>query len=92
VYTDFRWKDAFDRQDLNAMVTLVGRLRSHTQQYLEHLGIDRDTFENEGLGLRPVSSADKANKSARNILARRYYRLAQWTEVMQGGYWLSVCH
>jgi FKBP12-rapamycin complex-associated protein len=72
------------------MVVLADRLRSHTHAYLDHLGIDRATFESEGLGLRPVASAEKANKSARNILARRYYRLAQWTEVLQGGYWLTV--
>lgn len=72
------------------MADLVERLRAHIQVYLDHINIDREAFESDGLGLRPISVAEKTEKSSRAILARRYYRLAQWTEVMQGADWLTV--
>ena len=64
---------------------------------LEHIGaiykdckIEQNDMEAEGLGLRPLSLAENMGKSERNILARRYYRLGQWSEALQGGYWLTV--
>jgi len=64
---------------------------------LEHIGaiykdcrIEQNDMEAEGLGLRPLTLAENMGKSERNILARRYYRLGQWSEALQGGYWLTV--
>jgi FKBP12-rapamycin complex-associated protein len=53
---------------------------------------DQNDLEAEGLGLRPLTLAEGMGKSERNILARRYYRLGQWSEALQGSYWLTVSH
>ena len=72
------------------MRDLVDRLYYHISDLFEHLGLDRMTFESEGLGLRPLASIRDTSESQCSVLARRYYRLAQWTETIQGSYWLTV--
>ncbi|ORX39339.1 hypothetical protein BD324DRAFT_577344 [Kockovaella imperatae] len=90
-YTQMRfdWKEAAEKQDLTRMKDIVSRLHNHTARYLESVAINREELESEGLGLRPLASVQDVDASIRNILARRYYRLAQWTELSQGGFWLT---
>jgi hypothetical protein len=85
-----RWKEASENQNSGMMATIIDDLHVHTSRYLESLGIDRTSLEMEGLGLRTLTSTDGVTKSAKSVLARRFYRLAQWTEIKQGPYWLSV--
>ena len=84
------WKVAAENQNLEAMKSIVTKLRKHTSIYLDSCGLDQQALESEGLGLRPLVSIGDADASVRSILARRYYRLAQWRELCQGGYWLTV--
>ena len=72
------------------MVDITTRMSRHTSEWLEHLGIDRAAMQNEGLGLRPLTSADILPRETREKLARRFYRLAQWREISQGAFWLNV--
>jgi hypothetical protein len=65
-------------------------MHSHTVEYLGTLALDRNDLESEGLGLRPLSTVDGLPKAPRIQLARRYHRIAQWTETLQGSYWLTV--
>lgn len=67
----------------------MDHLHRHVSIYLEHLDINRPMFEAEGLGLRPLLLTGKIDPKAIQILSRRYYRLAQWTEILQGDYWLT---
>lgn len=72
-------------------------MRSAHVKLLDHIGaiykdckIDKADLEAEGLGVRPLTAAENMGRTERNILARRYYRLGQWSEALQGDYWLTV--
>lgn len=73
-----------------AMRAAHEKLVSHLGRFYQHLGISRTDVEAEGLGLRPLTAAEPLSKSDRSVLARRYYRLAQWSETLQGSFWLTV--
>lgn len=66
------------------------KLIHHIEKFYLHLNITRTDVEAEGLGLRPITAAEKLGKSDRSVLARRYYRLAQWSETLQESYWITV--
>lgn len=66
------------------------KLIDHIEKFYHHLNITRTDVENEGLGLRPITAAEKLGKSDRSVLARRYYRLAQWSETLQESYWITA--
>ncbi len=65
-------------------------MQSHLNRLITCTAVDRETLESEGLGLRPITCVKKVEDWQRDILARRFYRLAQWTETVQGPYWLTV--
>jgi hypothetical protein len=77
-------------QDISQMKFVRDKLLEHIGAIYKDCRIDQNDMEAEGLGLRPLSLAENMGKSERNILARRYYRLGQWSEALQGGYWLTV--
>ena len=77
-------------QDVSQMKSVRGKLLEHIDAIYKDCRIEKNDMEAEGLGLRPLTSAENMGKSERNILARRYYRLGQWSEALQGGYWLTV--
>jgi FKBP12-rapamycin complex-associated protein len=85
-----RWKNAVISQDMSRMKVVHGKLLEHIGAIYQNCKIDQKDLEAEGLGLRPLSVAEHMGKSERNVLARRYYRLGQWSEALQGGYWLTV--
>lgn len=66
------------------------KLLEHIAVIYKDCRIEQNDMEAEGLGLRPLTLAENMGKSERNILARRYYRLGQWSEALQGRYWLTV--
>jgi FKBP12-rapamycin complex-associated protein len=72
------------------MREVLDRLHIHLTTFLDSLGVDRLSLEMEGLGLRPLMSTAALPAEKRTILARRFYRLAQWSEILQGSYWLTV--
>ena len=72
------------------MVDITTRMCRHTARWLEHLGVDHVEMEDTGLGLRPLKFLENIPRETRGKLARRYYRMAQWREVSQGGVWLNV--
>jgi hypothetical protein len=74
------WKDAAENVN---MLKHIGAIYKDCK-------IEKADLEAEGLGLRPLTAAENMGRSERNILARRYYRLGQWTEALQGKYWLTV--
>ena len=69
---------------------MLNKLHAHTSRLIEDMGLDRNAIESEGLGLRPISSTEDLNKTRLKIIGRRYYRLAQWTAVLQGSDWVNV--
>ena len=71
---------------------MLDKLHAHTSRLIEDVGLDRNVIESEGLGLRPISSAEDFDKSRLKVIGRRYYRLAQWTAVLQGSDWVNVSH
>lgn len=73
-----------------AMRAAHEKLNGHLDRFFTELNISREGVEAEGLGLRPLTAAESLSKSDRSILARRYYRLAQWSETLQSGFWLTV--
>ncbi|TYJ58649.1 hypothetical protein B9479_000485 [Cryptococcus floricola] len=86
----FDWKDAFQQRDQAAMEAVFQRLNDHTDRYLQHMGLDRDKIEASGLGLQPVSDViSNQERLTKLIVARRYYRLGEWTAVLQGSDWLQ---
>jgi len=88
----YRWKNAVVTQDVPQMKIVRDKLLQHIGKIYKDCKIDQNDLEAEGLGLRPLTLAENMGKSERNILARRYYRLGQWSEALQGGYWLTVSH
>ena len=72
------------------MKTVRDKLLGHIGAIYKDCRVEQHDLEAEGLGLRPLTSAENMGTSVRNILARRYYRLGQWSEALQGGYWLTV--
>ncbi|WVQ82636.1 hypothetical protein IAT38_004768 [Cryptococcus sp. DSM 104549] len=90
-YTKFRfeWKAAFQQQDQRGMESVLQRLYQHTADFLQHIGVNQAELEAAGLGLQPLLNLDKHTYLERQILARRYYRLGEWTAVLQGGDWLQ---
>jgi len=87
-----RWKNAVVSQDVSQMKFVRSKLLEHIDAIYKDCRIEQNVMEAEGLGLRPLTSAENLGKSKRSILARRYYRLGQWSEALQGGYWLTVGH
>ncbi|WRT63514.1 uncharacterized protein IL334_000419 [Kwoniella shivajii] len=85
----FDWKTAYQKQDLPGMQHVYNRLISHTQEFLQHIKIDKEELEMEGLGLQPLSVMANHTKLDHQILARRYYRIADWIAVLQGPTWAS---
>ncbi|ODN80500.1 hypothetical protein L202_02731 [Cryptococcus amylolentus CBS 6039] len=86
----FDWKDAFQKRDQAAMEAVYQRLNDHTDRYLQHMGLDRDKIEASGLGLQPLSDViSNQERLTKLIVARRYYRLGEWTAVLQGSDWLQ---
>ena len=85
-----RWKNAVEAQDTVGMNHARDKLISHIEKFYEHLSVTRADVEREGLGLRPITAAEKLGKSDRSVLARRYYRLAQWSETLQESFWITV--
>lgn len=73
------------------MQAVVSKLHAHTNEYYAFIKLDKSQVENEGLGLRPLSCVQGVERATRGMLARRYHRLAQWTEVLQGSFYLTVC-
>ena len=71
------------------MRSIVESLDSHIARYLEHLGVDQMALEMEGLGLRPLEATKALPSVSMRDLSRRFYRMAQWTEVLQGEFWLT---
>ena len=72
------------------MTEVIAQMHVHTTSFLHSIGIDRMALESEGLGIRPLITVENVAQRDRNILARRFYRLAQWTELVQGSFWLTV--
>jgi len=85
----FDWKDAMTQGNREKMQSVLDSLHDHVGRHLESLGIDREALEMEGLGLRPLAATSSASAKITNPLARRFYRLAQWTEILQGDFWLT---
>jgi FKBP12-rapamycin complex-associated protein len=85
-----RWKDAAEKADVPAMRSAHVKLLDHIGAIYKDCKIDKADLEAEGLGLRPLTAAENMGRTERNILARRYYRLGQWSEALQGDYWLTV--
>lgn len=86
----FQWKDATLASDVKAQQTTLRQMHEHTAKLIETLLIDKSALEAEGLGLRPVTAASGLSTIDKEILARRYCRLAEWTEACQGGDWVAV--
>lgn len=72
------------------MQDIVLKLNSHLDEFLGSLQLDRGALETEGLGLRPLTTINHLVYWQRNAVARRFYRLAQWLETLQGPEWVSV--
>jgi FKBP12-rapamycin complex-associated protein len=85
----FDWKDAAFHGDRDKMQDILDHLHDHVGTWLENLGIDRLSLEMEGLGLRPLATTEPIQQKTLQGLARRFYRLAQWTEILQGDFWLT---
>ncbi|WWC85668.1 uncharacterized protein L201_000534 [Kwoniella dendrophila CBS 6074] len=90
-YTRFRfeWKDACQKHDQYKMQQVLDKLVNHTQAYMKHLGIDWTALEGQGLGLQPLQIVSDGIKFDKEILSRRYYRMAEWTAAIQGNKWVS---
>ena len=86
----YSWKDAASKQETSRMRETLDTLHVHVTEYLESLGVDRVALEMEGLGLRPLVSIEHLTNSQRQALSRRFYRVAQWSEILQGAFWLTV--
>lgn len=85
----FDWKDAVSQGNRERMQDILDQMHDHVGTYLDSLGIDRLALEMEGLGLRPLAATHLAKDKTKRILSRKFYRLAQWTEILQGEFWLS---
>ena len=72
------------------MHRLYDRMYSHTNRLIRNAGVDHEALENEGLGLRPLTSVEETSQRERTVLARRFYRMAQWSEALQAADWLRV--
>ncbi|EIW71794.1 hypothetical protein TREMEDRAFT_67963 [Tremella mesenterica DSM 1558] len=85
----FLWKDATLSGATKAQQVTLNQMHEHTAKLVEHLSIDRTALESEGLGLRPLTTAAALSSIDRESLARRYCRLAEWTETCQGPDWVA---
>ena len=72
------------------MSSVLSQLREHAALYVQHIGLDWDTLQQEGLGMQPVLSTSHLPWEDRRTLARRVHRLGQWTEAMSGAAWIDV--
>ncbi|KAL7423565.1 hypothetical protein Q5752_001145 [Cryptotrichosporon argae] len=90
-YTRLRleWKDVSARVDEDAMRNVRQRMQLHLDLLLDHHKIDRRALESQGLGLQPVTAATGLSQRQQADIARRYHRLAQWTEALQGHSWTT---
>lgn len=85
-----RWKDVFQRHDRNGMEAVFERLYIHTHRFLGYINVNKEELEASASGLQPLSDIENLNTSERQIIARRYYRLGEWTAILQGSEWLKV--
>ncbi|OWZ32832.1 phosphatidylinositol 3-kinase [Cryptococcus neoformans AD2-60a] len=85
----FQWKDVFQKHDQNGMEDVLECLYIHTRRYLEYINVNKDELEASALGLQPLSKTEDLSTLERKIIARRYYRLGEWTSVVQGSEWLQ---
>ncbi|KAK6905037.1 hypothetical protein I203_105856 [Kwoniella mangroviensis CBS 8507] len=90
-YTRFRfeWKNAYQTQDQNKLHEILHKLVKHTRDFLQHIGVDQEPLERQGLGLQPLSIMANHTRLDHQILSRRYYRIAEWTAALQGASWAS---
>lgn len=72
------------------MEDVLERLYVHTHRYLEYINVNKDELEASALGLQPLSKTENLSTLERKVIARRYYRLGEWTSVLQGSEWLQV--
>lgn len=72
------------------MKDVLESLYIHTRRYLEYINVNKDELEASALGLQPLSKTEDLSTLERKIIARRYYRLGEWTSVVQGSEWLQV--
>lgn len=72
------------------MRRLIGSLKDHAFSFLDHLKIDKEAFDTEGLGMQPLSSTRHISQRDARTLGRRMYRIGQWTEILQGSDWIAV--
>ena len=72
------------------MSSVLSQMRDHASLYLDHLGIQWESLQQEGLGMQPVVCASHIPREDRRTLARRLHRLGQWTEAMSGLDWITV--
>ncbi|OCF43750.1 phosphatidylinositol 3-kinase [Kwoniella heveanensis CBS 569] len=85
----FEWKAASQPADHEHMKAILNKLNIHTKGYLQHVGLNKQAIEAEGLGLQPLSAMSDATPKDREILSRRYFRLAEWTATLQKDDWVS---
>ncbi|WWD22809.1 hypothetical protein CI109_107303 [Kwoniella shandongensis] len=84
----FEWKSAFHQDDVEKMENILQKLYNHVLDFLQHIKVDPSKLEAEGLGLQPATSLEDHPQLVRQIVSRRYYRLAEWHAVLQGNDWL----
>ncbi|KAK4689267.1 hypothetical protein P7C73_g843, partial [Tremellales sp. Uapishka_1] len=85
----FQYKAASARRDTEGMNAVLGKMHAHIEEFMDSVEVKRDAIENEGLGLQPLLSVQGLAQNHKATLSRRFHRLAQWTEVMQGADWLT---
>ncbi|WVF66281.1 hypothetical protein IAT40_001021 [Kwoniella sp. CBS 6097] len=88
----FEWKAASQPENQIQMQAVLKKLNAHTDAYIQSIGTDRQALEREGLGLQPLSAMAHATEKDREILSRRYFRLAEWTAILQGENWVTDPH
>ncbi|WVQ93902.1 hypothetical protein IAU59_000980 [Kwoniella sp. CBS 9459] len=88
----FEWKAATQKTSPEQQQGVLKKLNTHTDAYFKHIDVDRQALEAEGLGLQPLSKMADASDKFKDILSRRYFRLAEWTATLQGDNWVNDPH
>jgi FKBP12-rapamycin complex-associated protein len=83
------WETAFLANDKKGMKDSLTSLHQYMTTYLDSLGVDRMSLEKQGLGIRPLEALGDTSDRDKHQLSRRFYRLGQWTEILQGESWLT---
>ena len=83
------WQTALLADNKEGMQNILSSLHDHMSTYLMSLGVDRMAVEKEGMGIRPLESLGDISNKDKHQLSRRFYRLAQWTEILQGEFWVT---